>query len=52
LDTPILAVEELGPGQGPLLLDIYAATIVVPPGCEIAFTPEGSVVINTKGKEI
>jgi len=48
LDTPILEIEELkqGPRVGPLLLDTYDTTIVVPPGCEATLTPEGSLAIN------
>ena len=51
LDTPTLEIEELGPSprSGPLLLDTYDTTIVVPPGCEIALTAEESLVINTNG---
>ena len=50
LDTPTLAIAELGesPRNGPLLLDTYDTTIVVPPDSEIALSPEGSLVINIK----
>jgi len=54
LDTPTLEIGEVGPSPrgGPLLLDTYDTTIVVPPGCEIALTPEGSLVINLKDQEV
>ena len=54
LDTPTMAIEEVSqsPRPGPLLLDTYDTTIVMPPGCEIALTPEGSLVINIKDREV
>ncbi|MGQ9674373.1 MAG: hydantoinase/oxoprolinase family protein [Chloroflexota bacterium] len=53
VDTPVLNVEEIGqrPRRGPLLVDTYDTTIVVPPGCEIVFTPAGSLVINIGDQE-
>ena len=50
LDTPTLEIEEVGqsPRRGPLLIDTYDTTIVVPPGSEIALTPEESLVISIK----
>lgn len=53
IDTPVVNVEEIGqsPRRGPLLVDTYDTTIVVPPGCEIVFTPAGSLVINIRDQE-
>jgi N-methylhydantoinase A/oxoprolinase/acetone carboxylase beta subunit len=50
LDTPVLTIEELGtsPRVGPLLLDTYDTTIVVPPVCNIILSTEGSLEINIK----
>ena len=54
MDTPTLNIAELGqnPRGGPILLDTYDTTIVVPPACEIALTPEGSLVITIKDEGV
>ena len=52
LDTPVLFMEEIGssPRSGPLLIDTYDSTVVVPPGCKIAAVL-GSLVITIKDEE-
>jgi N-methylhydantoinase A len=52
IDTPVVVVEELGPSprSGPLLIDGYDSTVVVPPGCDIIAMP-GRLVITINGKE-
>ena len=52
LDTPVLFMEKIGssPRGGPLLIDTYDSTIVVPPGCKIAAVP-GGLVITIKDEE-
>ncbi len=53
VDTPVLGESELGPTpiSGPILIDKYDTTIVVPPGCEIWRADGGCLVINTGCRE-
>jgi len=53
LDTPVLNLNELGsePRQGPLLIDCYDTTIVIPPDCTATMGQWGNVVIYIQGKE-
>jgi len=48
LDTPVLTLEEIGSiaRQGPILIDTYDTTIVVPPDCRIGTSSEGSLNID------
>jgi N-methylhydantoinase A len=50
IDTPVLQDSELEtrPLGGPLLIDRYDTTIVVPPHCEISSADWGSLIINIK----
>lgn len=52
--VPVLGLEQLGqsPKEGPLIIESYDTTIVVPPGCDVATGPAGTVVIDIKSKEI
>jgi N-methylhydantoinase A len=54
VDTPVLGWMDLGqkPLAGPLLIDKYDTTIVVPPHCEIYVTAGGCLVINTGSQEV
>jgi len=56
IDTPVLGLEQIGekPMQGPLLVDCYDTTIVVPPDCTASRGEFGNVVINIniKSEEI
>jgi N-methylhydantoinase A len=46
VDTPVLAREALdGPTPGPLILEAYDTTIVVPAGATAAPDPSGSVIL-------
>jgi N-methylhydantoinase A len=49
LATPVLARPDLGarPRPGPLLVDEYDATTLVPPGATAALDPHGNVLIAT-----
>jgi N-methylhydantoinase A len=53
VDAPVLKAEELGqrPRRGPLVLDAYDTTIVVPPGSKIARTRVGGMVIHLESQE-
>ncbi len=53
LDTPVLNLNQLGsePMQGPLLVDCYDTTIVIPPDCTATMGQWGNVVIHIQGKE-
>ncbi len=53
LDTPVLDLDQIGsePRQGPLLVDCYDTTIVVPPDCTAAMGQWGNVVIHIQEKE-
>jgi len=46
--VPVLSLKQLGqdPQSGPLIIESYDTTIVVPPGCNVAAGPAGTVVIN------
>lgn len=52
LDTPVLVLEQVGqsPREGPILVDCYDTTIVIPPGCTIAVGDWGNVIINIKSE--
>lgn len=52
--VPVLGLEQLGqsPKEGPLIIESYDTTIVVPPDCDVATGPAGTVVIDIKSKEI
>jgi N-methylhydantoinase A len=47
-DTPVIRREHLGeaPTQGPLVIEEYDATVVVPPGCTAAADRLGNIVIE------
>ncbi|MCK4697598.1 MAG: hydantoinase/oxoprolinase family protein [Dehalococcoidia bacterium] len=51
--TPVLTLEQVGPSpsQGPILVDCYDTTIVVPPGGTIEMGDWGNIVINIKSRE-
>ena len=51
--VPVLGLEQLGqsPKEGPLIIESYDTTIVVPPGCDVASGQAGTVVIDIKSKE-
>jgi N-methylhydantoinase A len=53
LDTPVLGWEQIGrnPVEGPILIDCYDTTIVVPPFCTIATGDWGNIIINIAGEE-
>lgn len=53
IDTPVLELEQIGqsPRKGPILVDCYDTTIVVPPNCTIAVGDWGNVIINIEGEE-
>jgi N-methylhydantoinase A len=48
MDTPVLELRQIGerPSQGPILVDCYDTTIVVPPGCTISTGEWGNVSIE------
>ena len=52
LDTPVFELEQIKvkPSQGPVLVDCYDTTIVVPPGCAISTGEWGNVIIEVDGK--
>jgi N-methylhydantoinase A len=54
LDAPVLGEADIGPTPkaGPILIDKYDTTIVVPPGCEIYRAAGGCLVINTGLREV
>jgi N-methylhydantoinase A len=49
LATPVLARAELGaePRPGPLLIDEYDATTLIPPGAAASLDPHGNILIAT-----
>jgi len=49
LATPVITRAQLGatPRSGPLLVDEYDATTLVPPGCAARLDPHGNIVITT-----
>ena len=51
LATPVIARAQLGtaPRPGPLLVDEYDATTLVPPGCAARLDTHGNIVITTGG---
>jgi len=53
LDTPVLGLGQLGREkiQGPLLVDCYDTTIVIPPGCTATMGDWGNVIINIESEE-
>ena len=48
VDTPVVQEVRIGapPLAGPLLVDRYDTTVVVPPGCTVFAAPGGSLVID------
>jgi len=48
LDTPVFGLGQIEekPNQGPVLVDCYDTTIVVPPGCTISTGEWGNVIIE------
>jgi len=46
--TRVLSADHLGekPVSGPLLVDAYDTTVVVPPGCEVSLSAGGSLLIH------
>jgi N-methylhydantoinase A len=47
LQTPVLALEQVGkPQKGPVLVDCYDTTIVVPPGCSLAMGEWNNLIIT------
>jgi N-methylhydantoinase A len=48
VDTPVVQEVLVGapPREGPLLVDRYDTTVVVPPGCTLSAAPGGSLVID------
>lgn len=54
IDTPVLALEQVGqsPIEGPVLVDCYDTTIVIPPDCTIATGDWGNILINIKSVEV
>jgi N-methylhydantoinase A len=48
LDVPVLTLEEIGSiaREGPILIDTYDTTIVVPPDCRIGTSSEGSLIVD------
>jgi len=53
LDTPVCGLEQIGSNtvQGPLLVDCYDTTIVIPPDCTANKGEWGNVIINIEGEE-
>jgi N-methylhydantoinase A len=51
LETPVLARRDLAGRQiaGPLIVEEYDATCVVPPGCEAGLDAWGNIVIDIRG---
>ena len=54
IDTPVLELEQVGqsPLAGPVLVDCYDTTIVIPPDCTIATGDWGNILINIKSEEV
>ncbi len=52
--VPVLGLKQLGqePKKGPLIIESYDTTIVVPPGCDVAIRSAGTVEIDIKSREI
>jgi N-methylhydantoinase A len=52
MDTPVFGLRQIGerPSQGPILVDCYDTTIVVPPGCTISTGEWGNVSIEINGE--
>jgi len=50
VDVPVLNLGQLEQGaeQGPLIIESYDSTIVVPPDCKVSAGPLGAVVLNIK----
>jgi N-methylhydantoinase A len=48
LDTPVLGLEQIGQSsvKGPLLVDCYDTTIVVPPDCTLCMGEWGNITIH------
>jgi len=54
LDTPVWGLEQIGSNtvQGPLLVDCFDTTIVLPPDCTATRDEWGNVIINIETEEI
>ena len=50
VDVPVLNLGQLQQGaeQGPLIIESYDSTIVVPPDCKVSADPSGTGVLNNK----
>jgi N-methylhydantoinase A len=50
LDTPVLRREHLAtePIRGPIIVEEYDATVVVPPGCRAARDHLGNILIEVE----
>lgn len=48
LQTPVLAVDQIGgkPVNGPILIDRYDTTVVVPPDCKVTTGSMDEIIIN------
>jgi N-methylhydantoinase A len=53
-DVPVLEIREIQerPMSGPLFIDTYDTTIVVPSGCQISSSPSGSLIIEITNNEV
>jgi N-methylhydantoinase A len=54
VDTPVLTLEQVpqSPVEGPVLVDCYDTTIVIPPKANIALGDWGNILINIKSEEV
>jgi len=54
IDTPALDIDQLGktPLEGPIIVDTYDTTIVVPPECSITRGDWGNAIIQIGNKEV
>jgi N-methylhydantoinase B len=52
MDTPVVGLEQIRqePISGPLLVDCYDTTIVIPPGCTATMGEWGNVIINIESE--
>ena len=53
METPVLTLEQVGkkPRKGPVLVDCYDTTIVVPPGCSLTMGEWGNIIISIEKRE-
>ena len=51
MTTPVIGRDGLGsaPAQGPLIVEEYDATTVVPPGCAARLDDAGNIVLEIGG---